>query len=91
MQYDFFSDMHKDCYGTRPSAFRCAWFDSLTDAEKREEIAFMQSRIDEQVAWEREQEAWEREQEARMYASILSVGCPSIADADRWIEDAYWA
>ena len=82
-EFDFFSDMHKDCYGTRPSHARCVWFDNLSDAEKREEIAFMQSRIDEQIAWE-------REQEARMYASILSVGCPSIADADRWIEDAYW-
>ena len=79
----YFSDMHKDCYGTRPSHARCVWFDNLSDAEKREEIAFMQSRIDEQIAWE-------REQEARMYANILSVGCPSIADADRWIEDAYW-
>ena len=83
MAYEFFSDMHKDCYGTRPSASRCAWFDSLSDAEKREQIAFMQSSIDEQIAWE-------REQEARMYQSILSVGCPSIEDADRWIEDAYW-
>ena len=79
----YFSDMHKDCYGTRPSQARCAWFDSLTDAEKRDEIAFMQRHIDEQVAHE-------REQEARMYQSIMSVGCPSIQDADRWIEDAYW-
>lgn len=78
---DILWDLFKDVHGVRP---RYMDYASWPMADLQEEVTRLQLSLLEQL----EQE---RQQEARMYESILSVGCPSQEDADRWIEDAYWA
>ena len=78
---DILWDLFKDVHGVRP---RYMDYASWPMADLQEEVTRLQLSLLEQL----EQE---RQQEARMYANIMSVGCPSREDADRWIEDAYWA
>jgi len=74
-------DLFKDVHGVRPRGMDYAsWHMSDLAAE----TVRLQGLLNEQLDAE-------RQQEIQMYNSILSVGCPSIEDADRWVEDAYFA
>jgi len=78
---DVLWDLFKDVYGSRPRGMDYAsWHMSDLAAE----AVRLQRLLNEQLDAK-------RQQEIQMYNSILSVGCPSIEDADRWIEDAYFA
>tara|TARA_E500000331_G_scaffold255118_1_gene245670 strand:+ start:184 stop:513 length:330 start_codon:yes stop_codon:yes gene_type:complete len=80
--FDLYSDMHKDCYGVRPSSDRCAWFSALSDADKQLEWDRMQASIEEELRHQ-------RKLEDDAINSCMDSGCPDIATAMRWLEDAY--
>ena len=77
-----FSDAFKAYHGCRPSS---GYGNSFTDDELGEEILKLE-RWAEEVA---QRDAQEDADEARAVASVMAVGCPDEATAQRWLDDAW--
>tara|TARA_R100000329_G_scaffold487_2_gene1039 strand:- start:554 stop:844 length:291 start_codon:yes stop_codon:yes gene_type:complete len=76
---DILWDLFKDVHGVRPRGM----YDNTWPLEDlMQQVSFLQGCLDDMLA----QEAAD---EARTVASVMAVGCPDEATAQRWLDDAW--
>ena len=74
-----FSDAFKAYHGCRPSF---GYGNSFTYEELGEQILRLEQ-------WAEEDAQRDAREEARAVASVMAVGCPDEATAQRWLDDAW--
>lgn len=79
---EHYSDIHKDCYGTRPTADMTARFYALSRDEMLADLEYMQDSIERDIAYDRKVQ-----QDA--VNDCIAVGAIDEATALRWLEEAY--
>ena len=74
-----FSDAFKAYHGCRPSS---GYANSFSYDELGEQILKLEQ-------WAEEDAQRDAREEARVVASVMAVGCPDEATAQRWLDDAW--
>ncbi len=76
---EHYSDIHKDCYGSRPTTERLY---AMSRDEMLADLEYMQDCIERDIAYDRKVQ-----QDA--VNDCIAVGAVDEATALRWLEDAY--
>ena len=79
---EHYSDIHKDCYGSRPTADMTVRFHSMSWDDRLAQIEYMQKSIEQDIEWQRMSQ-----QEAIRITMI--AGAMDEATALRWLDEAY--
>lgn len=88
-EFELYSDLHKDAYGSRPGVDKMKWFDALSYAEKETEWEYLCDMVEKSIEEDKIfSEKAIAEFEARIAKSAAELGVDP-ATIIRWDMDAH--
>ena len=78
------SDLHKDCWGTRPSVYYMSTWKAMTPDQKQEEWDYMCKHVEENIRREEEAEQKAYNDWDERISSIVDTAGVSLAEAIRY-------